>query len=351
MSFSSENEMYPIIEKWLNTRERDPCHQVVIDRYRFDTGKSFRADLVGVYLREENHRFVGIEAKLNPPFSLQPLGQAQAMQTFCHEVYLALPYEIFHGLDERKKEILLSLLSNHRMGLLLVRPEFEKPSVIEEVKVYPLPFRLDLYKEAVGEFSDVSEETGEEIASQLEKALGDLIEGCWSCYVENATTTLFQTDVHYPNKEEITSSYDGKIVFDDDKSVLVTRDIWASEFIKTSFSLEEENKKELSEIVKEHLKRLRDVNDELDFTYEPEPWLGFHNGTKVDISFLEDKLAIYYITAMLREMDEDTLLSLNIRIERPPLVNVKDKESLMKFCSELRDAYLWIAQLAQELIS
>ncbi len=342
MTFAKEVEMYPILQKWLETRKSDPCFQVLIDRYKFDTGQKFRADLVGVYLRENNHRFVGIEAKLHAPFSLKPLGQAQAMQTFCHEVYLALPNQVFSNLDDRKKESLQSMLSNQNMGLLLVNNR--KPKVVEEVKCYPLTFRLDLYKDAVDFFSDVSEEEGREILSQFVSASGLKFSGWWHCIEHKEVTTLFNTDYKPGEGIDPTTDYHGKISLDDE-SITLSIDIVASGFMKTVFDLGKD-RKEAHLTIGQHLKKLS--VSQLDFTYMDKPWFLIDDTERVDLSLLTNQQFLYNISTVIATRDLPHV-SISIEIERPVLLNVHGDVLIKGFIHNLIDAYTWLYDLANDL--
>ena len=341
MTFRKELEMYPIIKEWLENRERDPCSEVVIDKYRFDTGQKFRADLIGVYLRENDHRFVGVEAKLDAPFSLKPLGQAQAMQTFCHEVYLAIPSHVFTELDDRKKESLQSMLSNQKMGLLLV--QLESPRVKEEVKAYALTFRLDLYKEAADIFSYILEKQGQEILSRFKTVVGQRFGGWWTCFVEDSVTTLFHSDFKSEDKDLIVNEYYGKIEFAIEK-IDLSIDIFTSDLLKTIYCGEEDTS-EVHNIIKNHLKRLDDC--ELDFIYGDEPFFSIYDSI-VGLALFEDELSVYNFATLLASREVGAI-SINLTIERPTLINVKDESQMNNFIRNLVDAYGWLHALAVDL--
>ena len=167
MSFNTEAEMYPIIDKWLRLRDRNPCLKTIVDRYSFRFGtKRHRADILGVYLMEDRAKFVGIEAKRSARMSQTALRQAQALQSFCHEIYVAVPYNDFQNLKANDQEDLQNLISSSGMGLLLVR----KRKIIEQVRSHPSTFRLDLHQRAEETIQRISPEDAERILAAFTSA-------------------------------------------------------------------------------------------------------------------------------------------------------------------------------------
>ena len=153
MPFTKEHEMYDILADWLQKREVNPCESTVVDKkeewtYSFSFGgKKHRVDVMGLYTYEDNIRFVGIEAKLKPKRVLSASRQALPLTNFCHEVYVAVPDESYQKLSPREQGELRAQLLKVYTGLLLVR-ETGKVKVTSEIPIEPIPFSLDLHKEA-----------------------------------------------------------------------------------------------------------------------------------------------------------------------------------------------------------
>lgn len=153
MPFGKEHEMYDILADWLKKRKVNPCENTVVDKkedWRFTFsfgGKQHRVDVMGLYTYDDNIRFVGIEAKLKPKKILSASRQALPLANFCHEVYVAVPKESYQNLSSREQGELRAQLLKMYTGLLLVQ-KTGKVRVTSEIPLEPIPFSLDLHKEA-----------------------------------------------------------------------------------------------------------------------------------------------------------------------------------------------------------
>lgn len=150
MSFSDERDMYPLVKRWLEERTKDPCEFVLVDEYTFKyAGNTRRADLLGAYRKNDSWHFVGVEVKSSTSLSDRALRQADSLQSFCHEVYVALPRNDFGWLDETEQDEIATLLQNKKMGLLLVAarglPEVKHRRITTS-------FQMDKYCDAVERF-------------------------------------------------------------------------------------------------------------------------------------------------------------------------------------------------------
>ena len=169
MVFENERQMYEIIGHWLEHREDDPCEDVVYDApdsrvFSFKFGsKKHKVDVLGLYEYEDDesdrlsYRFVGVEVKSTVKKVQSASRQALPMRSFCHEVYLAVPFSDFQSLSEREQRELRSQLMDTHQGLLLVKERRSARSrldglVVEELRVEPTSFRHSIYEDAVEHF-------------------------------------------------------------------------------------------------------------------------------------------------------------------------------------------------------
>ena len=152
MSFKNEAEMYNIIEEWL----RDSKFQCkcVVQEYSFTAlGRRWRADVVGRYDKEGVPQFVGVEAKDELTTASTAFRQAEAMKSFCSQVYVAFPLDEFVS-DQDKANEVRKHLRRHNIGVILIARK-KKPRI--EERATPSEFELTVYNRATKdiEFGDV----------------------------------------------------------------------------------------------------------------------------------------------------------------------------------------------------
>jgi len=157
--FASEREMYPVISRYLLKREERRCEETLCDTVTFPyLSRKWRADVLGIFRVDDVVNFVGVEAKTDLEYSHQALRQVLALQSFCSEVYLAVPLDVFRSNKSRGQE-LLRVLAGLNIGLLLVG----KRVVRVQHSPKPIQFQPHIY-------SYVLDEVG--LAQTLEQELG-----------------------------------------------------------------------------------------------------------------------------------------------------------------------------------
>jgi hypothetical protein len=151
--FKNEEDMYPIIRRWLYSREKNPCKEVVVaPNYSYTyAGKRRYPDLLGMYFIDDIKHFVAVEAKNSAKLSHTALRQSDAAKSFCHEVYVALPEKEFLESKRKAREQIRDMVHDKGIGILLI-PRKGMPETPERAK--SSTFDLELYKDAKEFFSD-----------------------------------------------------------------------------------------------------------------------------------------------------------------------------------------------------
>jgi ferredoxin len=175
-SFSKENEMYPILKKWLLKSKKclDAFHAEE-KQFRFNpAGKGYIPDLVGCYLSETKHiQFIGMEAKNEFRDEQGIFDQAVANLVFCHQSFLAIPKKEYDKSDTILQKRIGDRAMMNRIGLLLVL----RKEVIEKIPAPLQDFSLKWYDEAKSLF-DITKLLGREITYW---AVTDVCTGCGTC--------------------------------------------------------------------------------------------------------------------------------------------------------------------------
>lgn len=157
MSFSKEEEMYPIIRKFLES-EFD-C-KAVEEKTRFTLLKGWRIDVAGIVKENGTPRIISVEAKngIGPYTVLQGISQAEMYQKVATIVYLAFPEEkIYHFKKRNEKDWarITNLCKSKGIGILSVK---ENDCEIVE-KALELPQNIDTYYDVIDQ---IEEQTIEE---------------------------------------------------------------------------------------------------------------------------------------------------------------------------------------------
>ncbi len=151
MVFKNEEVMYKYIADWLENRETNPCYYVLTDKpkksgydFRFGT-KTYYSDVLGAYEKDGTPHFVGIEVKNSAKTTQTSLRQAQALQSFCREVFVAMPEDAFMNLPTQDQEDLTTLINRSQIALLLLD---KYGNVTEKIERKLTGFRIDLHNNA-----------------------------------------------------------------------------------------------------------------------------------------------------------------------------------------------------------
>lgn len=123
MSFSKEEEMYPIIRKFL---ESEFGCKAVEEKTRFTLLKGWRIDVAGIVKENGTPRIISVEAKngIGPYTVLQGISQAEMYQKVATIVYLAFPEEkIYHFRKRNEKDWnrITNLCKSKGIGILSVK--------------------------------------------------------------------------------------------------------------------------------------------------------------------------------------------------------------------------------------
>ncbi|MFX1580547.1 MAG: hypothetical protein ACFFBJ_12935 [Promethearchaeota archaeon] len=163
MVFKNEETMYEFIADWLQNRDIDPCYYVITDKpkksgydFRYGT-KTYYADVLGSYEKDGVPHFVGIEVKNSARTTQKSLRQARALQSFCREVFVAMPEDAFQDLQTQDQEDIFTLIGKDQIGLLLLD---EFGNVTERIERKLSGFRMDLYSDAEHFIRGISLEEG-----------------------------------------------------------------------------------------------------------------------------------------------------------------------------------------------
>ncbi|MFW9889846.1 MAG: hypothetical protein ACFFER_16780 [Candidatus Thorarchaeota archaeon] len=167
MTFDTEQEMYDIVEKWLRHRKQRPCSHVVLE-FNYDYADRSRfADVMGMYRELGYPFFVGVEVKLYKDDLGVAVRQARRLQSFCHEVYVAIPKDQFNNMSENERDDYLNLLYDNQVGLLLIKKR-GMPDI--ELDTRPTMFKPSRYGRAVEYFREYFEEPEKDLSKGV---LGD----------------------------------------------------------------------------------------------------------------------------------------------------------------------------------
>jgi len=122
MSFAKEQEMYPIISEFLESKFR--C-KTVQDLIRFKILKGWKIDVAGIFKENGVSRLISVEAKnrIGPYAVLQAISQAEMYQKVATLVYIAFPEEKITEMKKRNESDLkqvISLCKSKGIGILSV---------------------------------------------------------------------------------------------------------------------------------------------------------------------------------------------------------------------------------------
>jgi len=301
MPFDKESEMYYLVEDWLTTRTSNPCIATTADekgrkQFNFRWGaKGHTADVLGVYEERNIPHFVGVEVKLKPrDMQADGIPKAQALQTFCHEVYCAMPEKVFGRLPSEEQTELFGILQRNRLGLLLVRQRGES-KVSVHVPAEPAVFRPDLYAQAEQVFRDLDKEQLGELEAEFTSRAGDYdydwARGSW----ESSTPGRGPVSLDHVDDDNLL----GSIILE--RNEIVERRFFDYETVFRMMRTHSGIQDTLADDIQDVIDNLREVRKNSRFTIEPKLVLedGHGRAIEVRLSYFDasEKLLFFSILA------------------------------------------------------
>lgn len=153
LSFSNEDEMYPIIADFLHHYHQFRGCKAVENKITFNLLKGWKIDVAGI-IEDRNNYLIAVEAKneISASSVLQAISQAEMYQKICNEVYIALPRDEITRFKDTNRidwERITDLCRVKGIGIMSVGDQ--ECDVIE--KAMRLPRFSDLYEDIVNQIN------------------------------------------------------------------------------------------------------------------------------------------------------------------------------------------------------